>query len=182
MDVVNKVPRACAVLLEHGRGGIARDVRGNPITVTFGMPKQVDATTGIRVTLYTLDRMRRMGYYGPKQVPNMTAVIDLKVREGLDKFEYTLNPIMMDFMSNFPNTGTTYVCGASPSFVDAVKRFVRPSPFASYMDNVVFDTGYACLQGVVPIEHMLPWWHPNNAGEFDFDIEAYKLYLLECDQ
>lgn len=169
-------PRACAVLLEDGRGGVARDVRGNPVTVTFGMPEQVDAARGIRVSLFMLERMRQMKYYGPRQAPNMTAVVDLAVRKDLDKFEYSMNLTMLEFMNNFPNTGMTYICGASQSIVNTITRFVRNSPFASYLENVVFDTGYGCLDGVIPYEHMLPWWHEK--ASFDFSIDKYKAYLL----
>jgi len=177
MDVVHNVPKACAVLLEDGRGGCARDFAGNPITVTFGMPPQVDPDRAIRVTLFTVDRLRDLKYFGAKQVPNFTSVVDLAIRKDLDSFNYVLNPKMMEFMSNFPSTGKLYVCGASPTFVSGIKRFVGATPFASFLDNVVFDTGYSCLDGVIPYEHMLPWWHEK--ASFDFDIDKYKLYLLD---
>ena len=76
----NGVPRACTVLLEDGRGGVARDVAGNPVSVAFGVMPAVTTETLLDMAVWMARRLQR--HVGDTELPQTTHVIDLLWNKG----------------------------------------------------------------------------------------------------
>tara|TARA_B110000046_G_scaffold100414_1_gene107863 strand:- start:9446 stop:10261 length:816 start_codon:yes stop_codon:yes gene_type:complete len=176
----NGVFDACTVMLEDGRGGVARDVRGNPICCTFGIADTAfPLEQAVDIAVWGAKRVAR--YLGPDEIPRTTNVIDLLYRAKHDVGKKPRMPEaqMIELSTLLPNTNAmTYVCGAPPDMQATVFKTVATFPILRrWASNFVFCDGYSCLRGVIPPEHMLPWWAED--ATFDFDLDAYRRVLEE---
>lgn len=169
-------PRPCTALLEDGRGGVARDVHGNPLCVTFGIAPEMDAATLLDGCVWLARRVSK--YTGATQVPRSTNVVDLRCRGARDDGRTPPMPskAMIELTSLLPNVNAvTYVCGAHAGFRAAFAALSKVPVLGTYAAQFVFCDDYSCLRGVVPPEHMLPWWADD--ATFDFDLDKYSAYL-----
>ena len=172
-------PKACTALLEDGRGGVARDVHGFPICVTFGVAPALDAQTMIEWSAWLFWRIKT--HMGDNEIPQSTNVIDLRCRQHLDANKSVPMPDakVLELSALLPNASTkTYVCGAQGAFRTFLDAMRKIPMLRRYVDNFVLCDDYSVLEGVVPPEHMLPWWRSDGAS-FDFHLDHYASWLCE---
>ena len=161
-------PKPYGVLLEDGRGQCARDKLGNPLVyITGGFT--CDATDAIRQLVFINDRVTR--YVHPSELPHVTYVFDMRVREGKHEVG-SINWQFLRFLGLFPSGYTVYVVGASDAFVRQTNWI--PS---SMLPHMRVCKGYEVLHDALPVESMMPTWHAR--GTLDFDVERYLDYLAE---
>lgn len=171
-------PKACTVLLEDGRGGVARDVAGFPLCVSFGIAPAIDPDTAMRATAWMSERVR--DHATDREIPQTTNVVDLLCRKHLDAGKSIPMPDAkaVELSSLLPNASTkVYVCGASREFRAFVEAVGKLPGLRRYVDNLVLCDDYSVLRGVIPKEHMLPWW--DEGASFDFDLDRYAAWLRE---
>tara|TARA_B110000046_G_scaffold25053_1_gene24241 strand:+ start:19732 stop:20502 length:771 start_codon:yes stop_codon:yes gene_type:complete len=169
-------PPALTVVLEDGHGGVARDVHGVPLCVTFGVvaSEDWDADRALQWSVWVARRV--LAHTAPTEIPRTTNVIDLLCRGALDHDKTPLMPTtkMLELSTALPAC-KTYVCGAHPGLRAAFAALAKIPVLGAYARDVVFCDTYECLRGVVPPEHMLPHWR--KGGAFDFDVRAYGASL-----
>ena len=166
------IPPACGAVLEREDGTCARDKKGNPICVCYGM-FEADTRSGILQMNAVMKRVQT--HFGPSEIPHVLYVMDLAPREGLHK---TTAPDLefLKYCSKFPQTFTFVVCGATPSFRRAwdATKMLMPEWVRS---NYIVDDGYAELAKRVDPSNMLPSW--SEKGTFSFDIDSYAEWLAK---
>jgi hypothetical protein len=169
-------PKPCTVLLEDGRGGVARDVNGFPLCVSFGIGPKIDTQTAMSAAAWMSQRVR--SFAADSEVPQTTNVVDLLCRRHLDEGKTipTPDPKCLEMSSLLPNARTkTYVCGATEEMRAMLNTMGSVPLLKRYVDSFVLCDDYSALRGVVPPEHMLPWW--GEGASYDFDIDKYAAYL-----
>lgn len=170
-----RTPRACTALLEDGRGGVARDREGNPLTVVFGVPPALDAASLIDACVWSMRRVAR--FAGDAEVRQTTTVVDLLVRGDADADKAVPIPdgALLDFYDLLPEMRTkTYVCGAHRGFRAFVTAMGRVPVLKRYVQNFVLCDDYASLSECIARDNRLPHW---DGGTFDFDLSRYRAAL-----
>lgn len=159
------VPPPCGALMEDvANGRCVRDKAGNPVVVIYG-GFECAVEDAIRQMIFINQRMLR--YVGPKEVPHVTYVYDMKPREGLhDLSRTTLDMTFMKFVSLFPSGFSMYICNAPSRVVTATK--LMPSWL---LNNTKVSASYDILAEAMDPPHMLPAWHPD--GTLDWTLDAY---------
>tara|TARA_B110000046_G_scaffold163292_1_gene178159 strand:+ start:891 stop:1556 length:666 start_codon:yes stop_codon:yes gene_type:complete len=166
----------CTVLLEDGRGGVARDVQGHPLCCTFGVAPPLTMKEMINVAVWSAHRVAR--FTGDNELPQTTNIIDMLHRGNRDAGKSLPMPEaqMIELSALLPNSNTrTYVCGARSEVKAAFDAMSHVPLLRRWCTNFVFCDDYSCLSGVIPLEHMLPWWADGAA--FDFNVDAYRQHL-----
>lgn len=169
-----KLPDGVSMLLEDGKGGVARDVLGRPILACIGM-QHGTAEEMRRTFLYA--QQRAMQYALPGLPPGACCVVIdvLPAEKGAPpSFRFPDKDVrtVMELQERcFPGClfSSTHFCGL-PFFVTAAFRLVKPFMRRETYEAMVLKPSFAHLahKHIAP-EHMLERW----GGSYAFDIDEY---------
>jgi hypothetical protein len=162
------VPLPCGVLLEDGRGQIARDRRGNPVVLVYGT-FECDGEAAKRQLLHINQRIQKYASQAPQQALHVTYVFDMGPRAGKHSLSRQLDLDFLRFTSVFPQSYSLYVVSAPKGVVQTLS-LVPPS----MRSRLTLCSDYSALAGVLDSTNMLPRW----GGSFDFDLDRYRAFLV----
>ena len=167
------VPDGCSVLLEDGKGGVARDKLGRPILMVVGMQHGTKEEMQ-RQLVYMAARAKEHAL--PGMPPNAACVvIDVQPAEkgAPPTFRFPDRDVRTLFELQercYPGAlfTTSHFCGL-PRFVTLGFRLVKPFFRKETYEAMVLKPSFAHLALEVSPENMLPRW----GGTFAFDLDEY---------
>ncbi|CAB9515766.1 expressed unknown protein [Seminavis robusta] len=177
-----KIPPACLVCLEDGKGGVARDSEGRPIIWMMGVIYGNKEELKQQVT-YALQRAAkyRLPHHRPDEVCFVTEVMSRTanpLRLGLcSTFRFPDSAVrsLFDVMKTyFPGSqfSVLHFCGL-PGFVTSAFKMIKPFVSAEVFSRLKLKPNFVHLKrdGYVDPESILPEW--DKAGTFQFDLDEY---------
>eukprot|EP00617_Octactis_speculum_P019906 CAMPEP_0185761650 /NCGR_PEP_ID=MMETSP1174-20130828/20599_1 /TAXON_ID=35687 /ORGANISM="Dictyocha speculum, Strain CCMP1381" /LENGTH=431 /DNA_ID=CAMNT_0028442987 /DNA_START=30 /DNA_END=1322 /DNA_ORIENTATION=+ len=178
----HKGPDGCAVLLEDGKGGCARDNTGRPIMLVIGMMHGTAREMQIQMA-YNMQRAKMYALDG-QNPGNTCTVIEVVPREGAaatfrfpDKDVRTLFDVQTAVYPGSLGT-STHFCGL-PLAITWAFRLCKPFMSAEAYDNMKLKPSFDhLLDKHAPGGSLLPRWSPV-AGTFDFDLDRYIEWRAE---